>query len=60
MSTNGTPTPEEHQHEPDQWLCRCECGREVVVCGECLRSGRIQDCGCGAADAERQEGGRDG
>lgn len=30
--------------ENDVWLCRCECGREELVCGECLRAGRITEC----------------
>lgn len=28
------------------WLCRCECGREVEVCGRSLRRGRTKSCGC--------------
>lgn len=28
------------------WLCRCDCGSEVTVCGHSLRSGRSQSCGC--------------
>lgn len=28
------------------WLCDCECGREVVVCGPNLRKGMTQSCGC--------------
>lgn len=26
------------------WLCRCDCGNEVVVCEDCLISGRITEC----------------
>jgi hypothetical protein len=26
------------------WLCRCDWGREMYVCGECLRAGRITAC----------------
>ena len=29
-----------------RWLCRCDCGRERIVLGSCLRSGRSQSCGC--------------
>lgn len=29
-----------------QWLCKCECGKEVVVPTEYLRRGRTQSCGC--------------
>ena len=28
------------------WLCKCECGREVVVSGDNLRSEHTQSCGC--------------
>lgn len=28
------------------WRCRCDCGREPVVQGPCLRSGRTRSCGC--------------
>lgn len=29
-----------------QWLCRCECGNEVVVKGYKLTSGHTKSCGC--------------
>lgn len=28
------------------WLCRCECGKEVVVSGKSLRNGYTKSCGC--------------
>ena len=28
------------------WLCRCDCGGEVVVTSDHLRSGHTQSCGC--------------
>lgn len=28
------------------WHCLCDCGIEVDVAGECLRSGATQSCGC--------------
>lgn len=28
------------------WLCRCDCGNELVVSGAKLRSGHTQSCGC--------------
>lgn len=30
-----------------KWLCRCNCGKEVVVLGSALRSGNTRSCGCG-------------
>ena len=29
-----------------QWLCRCDCGNETIVCGRYLRSGATKSCGC--------------
>src|SRR5882762_2183163 len=26
------------------WLCRCKCGRDIVVCGASLRGGRSSKC----------------
>ena len=28
------------------WVCRCICGREVVICGSQARLGLIKSCGC--------------
>ena len=28
------------------WLCRCECGREVVISGDALRRENTKSCGC--------------
>lgn len=29
-----------------RWLCHCDCGNEIVVCGKNLRSGHTKSCGC--------------
>ena len=29
-----------------QWRCKCECGKDVVVLGNNLKTGRTQSCGC--------------
>lgn len=29
-----------------QWLCKCDCGNEVVALGTSLRSGSTKSCGC--------------
>lgn len=29
-----------------RWLCRCECGKEIIVQGGHLRSGHTTSCGC--------------
>lgn len=47
----------ENNHRGDaQWLCRCECGNEVVVKGISLRSGHTRSCGCLQKDKVRQQG----
>ena len=28
------------------WLCKCQCGKEVIVGGDHLRSGHTKSCGC--------------
>lgn len=33
------------RHEA-QWLCKCDCGNEVVVRGDCLRNHLTKSCGC--------------
>lgn len=30
-----------------RFLCRCDCGKEIVVRGDSLRSGKTVSCGCG-------------
>ena len=30
----------------NQWLCKCDCGKEIVTTGEQLRSGNTTSCGC--------------
>lgn len=32
------------------WLCRCDCGKEVVINGAFLRNGKSQSCGCLVVD----------
>lgn len=28
------------------WNCTCDCGKEVIVAGYCLRKGNTKSCGC--------------
>ena len=28
------------------WLCRCDCGCEIVARGDMLRRGNVKSCGC--------------
>ena len=33
------------RHEA-QWICRCDCGNEIIVRSYCLTSGHTKSCGC--------------
>lgn len=37
---------ENDAHKHAQWLCKCDCGNEVVVLKNSLTSGRTRSCGC--------------
>ena len=28
------------------WRCKCDCGNEAIVSGDCLRWGQTKSCGC--------------
>ena len=36
------------------WLCRCDCGKELVMWGSNLRNGNTSSCGCYAVDQSRE------
>lgn len=36
------------------WLCRCECGNEVIVSAYSLKSGNTNSCGCYQKDKARE------
>jgi len=36
--------------DPEQWICRCDCGQEAHVLGSNLRFGLTKSCGCYARD----------
>lgn len=38
-------------HTTPRWECRCECGREALVRGTALTSGKTTSCGCARSDA---------
>jgi len=35
------------------WYCTCACGKESIVPGQSLRSGRTKSCGCGTGESRR-------
>jgi hypothetical protein len=37
---------ENNSHGNAMWLCECDCGNTVIVCGCNLRDGHTQSCGC--------------
>ena len=38
------------------WLCKCTCGNEIVVRGDCLRNGHTVSCGCKRKEILNQAG----
>lgn len=48
-----------HSYKKDKigritWLCKCECGKEKVIVGEKLSSGRTRSCGCICSPLEKE------
>lgn len=37
---------ENNKFKQVQWLCKCECGKEKIICGNSLKDGSIKSCGC--------------
>jgi hypothetical protein len=35
-----------NRHNQVKWLCKCDCGKEVVVIGNNLKRGTTKSCGC--------------
>ena len=50
----GTYTPADGFGKAATWLCRCDCGSEVVVLSRNLRSGNTQSCGCYCSERTKQ------
>lgn len=48
--------PERNSRGLIQWICKCDCGNEIIVSGADLRSGNTQSCGCknGISKGEQQ------
>jgi hypothetical protein len=43
LSYEGKRKPKGPQH---QWLCKCDCGKQKIILGGCLKSGSTTSCGC--------------
>ena len=35
-----------NKYGKSQWLCRCDCGKEIIVTGSSLKIGNTKSCGC--------------
>ena len=46
----------ENQGKKVMWKCKCECGKETVVCGTYLRNGHTKSCGCRRAKVAQKLG----
>ncbi len=38
-----------------RWLCRCDCGKEIIVGSNNLRTGQVASCGCARASTLRKK-----
>ena len=38
--------PDEYNSTKPYWICECECGNVIIVCGANLRNGHTKSCGC--------------
>ena len=34
------------KNNKSQWKCQCDCGKIIVVSGDCLHRGQVRSCGC--------------
>lgn len=46
---------ENDKHNKAQWLCLCECGKEIIARGTDIRKGKIKSCGCLKKDIARSK-----
>lgn len=37
---------ENNKHGHAKWLCQCECGKHIIVCGYSLKNNNTKSCGC--------------
>lgn len=42
----NVPAPDEIKNKSSYWLCKCDCGNQVIVSGSKLVSGNTKSCGC--------------
>lgn len=44
---------ENNKHGTTRWLCKCDCGKEIITNGQSLRNGQTKSCGCIIAGKKR-------
>lgn len=44
---------ESDKQQNAQWLCQCDCGKQKIIRGKFLRSGKITSCGCILSEASK-------
>lgn len=44
------------KYQVAQWLCLCDCGNEVIVRSDSLRSGKVKSCGCLHKESASKQG----
>lgn len=37
---------ENTSYNKPQWICQCDCGKQIIVAGESLKKGYTKSCGC--------------
>lgn len=47
-------TDQKELHRGRKWLCRCDCGNEVIITGSSLRSGSTRSCGCLKKESDKR------
>lgn len=48
------PTEKRDHRGVAYWLCKCDCGKEVVINGTRLRNGDTRSCGCFKIETNRK------
>lgn len=42
------------------WVCLCDCGKESIICGNNLKTGKTKSCGCSRNEHKRKYPGKKG